>query len=1074
MNVLPQIKNVFISPQKLVKIQIPKEHTHKFLIKVSASDFFAQTVVDPQNPKEQAIIQDFIDQFKDKRSRLVDLSYKLNIHVSTDFDSKLEEDEYPTDMNLLSKEINQFLSENEETISSLYQKLQLLKKEERVLSSISILQKKTKEENFSIDLLSSNFQTHTFIGEIPSSYEELIHFYLTELTGGKLFFWVTETDIKEKKTLMCISLIDFKDQIEEILNENHFDPTELDITFLKSLDAFNESSNIEDLYSSVSRDITAIEKELENFSTNYNKKIIQFIESSNIALKLLSFEEKGRTADKEFTIWGWIKRKDIDKFKKDLDSLEIKSKVQILEDVPFPYKKSKEIIEKDVFQPSDYLIETKEEKHVAHLSHRGVGVKGGFMFPKKASFVKLETSEKYSRNFVSFIHSQNTIHPIKIGSQKAEKANQLLTLRQELTQYNARIKKLQDNFNFVKEKEKTKSKFQLVDEYSHSKAFIENFLREHEKQVTEIFSDYNQLKKKLEQIELILPFEEELRKKELSLTLIEGGFQTKTYVGSIPKNHFKAVNFFLKEVTDDNILFWSSDSTDPKRNEKNILLLSLEDYDTAVSRVLNEYSFQPLEFDQTLLQEKQALDEIKKELLTEIEQKETEIKQISVSISEKLFAASELIEIELERISTEEVCQFVENRMTLWSWIPADGLKKLYKEKEKLDFKIEITLTENVPLVNPSITKKGKVFKSIRGIVSGMGEPNPHEIDPYSIVRFTFPLLFGIMFADVGHGLMLMLIGAFLVFRKHRKKIKPDESITGYLYSGAELLVFCGLAATILGFFFGSILGDEEMIPHLMHQIGVDWIPLINPLQDPKFFLIVAITLGFLMLQLGIILKVVQNIKYGHGIASKLAPATLSLIYAGIFSVLYNIIGKGAELRRKIFDEHGHVVLDSHGHPEYETILSLPSIPTNIMQIIVIITVVLVVVLFVLEYLHAKSEGIMDAIDHIIALISNTLSFSRLIALLLVHAILSQIPFLIAQFPTHTESFLLSSPVNWIIAILLGLFLIVPIEGLLSFLNSLRLHWVEWFTKFYVGDGKPYNPIIEQLNHIEFISAKGS
>jgi V-type H+-transporting ATPase subunit a len=144
------------------------------------------------------------------------------------------------------------------------------------------------------------------------------------------------------------------------------------------------------------------------------------------------------------------------------------------------------------------------------------------------------------------------------------------------------------------------------------------------------------------------------------------------------------------------------------------------------------------------------------------------------------------------------------------------------------------------------------------------------------------------------------------------------------------------------------------------------------------------------------------------------------------------------------------------------------------MQIIVIITIVLLVVLFVLEYLHSKSEGIMDAIDHIIALISNTLSFSRLIALLLVHAILSQIPFLVSNFPTHSESFLLASPLNWVIAIFLGLFLIVPLEGLLAFLNSLRLHWVEWFTKFYVGDGKPYTPIIEQLNYIEFIPNKGS
>jgi vacuolar-type H+-ATPase subunit I/STV1 len=212
------------------------------------------------------------------------------------------------------------------------------------------------------------------------------------------------------------------------------------------------------------------------------------------------------------------------------------------------------------------------------------------------------------------------------------------------------------------------------------------------------------------------------------------------------------------------------------------------------------------------------------------------------------------------------------------------------------------------------------------------------------------------------------------------------------------------------------------------------------------------------MMQVGIWLKFIQNMKYGHGFASKIAPVLLSLFYVGIFSVLYQIIGANVA-------SHAHEGLIKEG-------FVLPPIPG--FNIIIIITIALIPILFIVEYLHAKAEGIMDAIDHIIALFSNTLSFSRLMALLLVHAILSGIPFTLIGYNLALVSPLTESAANWVIGIVFGLFLIVPLEGLLSFLNSLRLHWVEWFSKFYVGDGKPYTPIIEQLKHIEFVSAKGS
>jgi vacuolar-type H+-ATPase subunit I/STV1 len=232
------------------------------------------------------------------------------------------------------------------------------------------------------------------------------------------------------------------------------------------------------------------------------------------------------------------------------------------------------------------------------------------------------------------------------------------------------------------------------------------------------------------------------------------------------------------------------------------------------------------------------------------------------------------------------------------------------------------------------------------------------------------------------------------------------------------------------------------------------------------------------MIQLGVLLKVYQNIRYGHGFASWGAPLSLSVTYVGIFALLFNIIvGDGI-----------------YWHAFHFTLQPLPSW--------LVYFVGAVPIVFVLEYLHAKAEGIMDAIDHVLALISNTLSFSRLMALLLVHAILSGLPFtltgtdLVARMTTfsgisldvahinlshfgglihgHYASALSISWVWWIVGIVLAICIILPLEGLLSFLNTLRLHWVEWFTKFYTGDGEEFIPLKEKLVSINFVPKKGS
>ncbi len=1060
---------------KLVKVQVPVENTNTLLAKISSFDIYEQIIVDPQSPKEQARIQSTKDVLKDRWERVVELSKVLNIQLDVLPSLREDDKELIHNHDEITKSLDAFLQKHEDQIIGKKSEIQKLKKERRILSSLKQFQSEMVDE-FSIDLLSSGSKTFTALGEIPSSHEEIIKFYLSEVTAGQIFFWSSSTEDEEKKVILCISLIDYKERIIEILKDNYFDKTVYDLEILKNIEKIRETTKIRELHSEVIKDITRVEGEVESLSLELAENIRYQLTFIRNIYESLTYEERGRTTSKIFTLWGWVTSKEYNNFVNEIKSLNIESKITILEDVPLSRKKERDRDQELLVQK--YLDKDEKDivKHITHPQHKGGGE--GFLFAKKALFVRLESPEKTSREFISLIHSLNAVHPVKIGSLNKSVLEIVANQRQELNLYQARINKL-SNILKIKESLEQKEKYQIADDYKHSKAFLENFLRENEDKIAVAFSNYEDILKKRDQIKLSLPFEEGLQERGIEAVLLKSGFQTVTYLGVIPESNLKAVRFFLNEVTDNNIIFWDSKPSDSSSNSRNILVLSLKEFDDTILRVLNEYSFQSIDSDMSLVERKVSLKDTLKELEKELRVKDEELQKISDMVKHKLLACKELISAESNRLNTMELSQVSEGKIVLWGWISKQALNQLMQEKDSLSFELEVTENPEVPLVNPAIAKRGKVFGAVRGIVGGIGPPNPKQVDPYSIMRFTFPLLFGLMFADIAHGILLSLIAGFLLYKKKKKKIEPDESITGYLYSGAELLLFCGASSTIFGFFFGSLLGDEHFIPELMHKAGINWIPIINPLEETKLFLIVALFLGFLMIQLGILLKVYQNIRYGHGFASWGAPLSLSIIYVGIFALLYNIIVGEAGIYWSAFNF---------------TVRQVPSW--------LVFFAGLIPVLLVLEYLHAKSEGIMDAIDHILALISNTLSFSRIMALLLVHAILSGLPFtltgvdLVAGMSTFSGSFLDVAHIDlshfgglihghyvsalgiswvwWVVGIVVAIFIILPLEGLLSFLNTLRLHWVEWFTKFYTGDGKEFLPMKEKLVSINFVPKKGS
>ncbi|MEA3308013.1 MAG: V-type ATPase 116kDa subunit family protein, partial [Chloroflexota bacterium] len=216
-------------------------------------------------------------------------------------------------------------------------------------------------------------------------------------------------------------------------------------------------------------------------------------------------------------------------------------------------------------------------------------------------------------------------------------------------------------------------------------------------------------------------------------------------------------------------------------------------------------------------------------------------------------------------------------------WTPAaeiQALKQAVRQvTEDVTFEIKDLAQEDVVKI-PVVMDNPVALKGFQGLVTNYGYPSYEELDPTVLLALTFPLLFGIMFGDVGQGLLLALLGGVLISRKIR-------SLKGLAESGWILLA-CGLSASFFGFLYGSFFGSEDVLSAL-------W---IEPIKEINDILIATVGIGIGVLSMGMcanMLNAVLNRKWGeflfghHGLAGLLFYWSLLGIAVTAFSDLLPI-----------------------------------------------------------------------------------------------------------------------------------------------------------------------------------------
>ena len=414
--------------------------------------------------------------------------------------------------------------------------------------------------------------------------------------------------------------------------------------------------------------------------------------------------------------------------------------------------------------------------------------------------------------------------------------------------------------------------------------------------------------------------------------------------------------------------------------------------------------------------------------LVETEKRSIEEKSKLGEIRENLLNLQEAVKI--ERQVAEVQGEFARTAKTIYFevWVPDIHLKEAIERIQKMTAgdcitsEVSVGHGEKQPVVLKRVPSFLTAFEKL---TLASGYPSAHEVNPIPIMAITFPILFGIMFADVGQGALFVLVGALLAYFKRKIKLEEAGDIVRYLLVSGEMFVLLGLSAMLWGFIFGEFFGPSGLLhPIQLGRIGPFYIGGFEPMHEPMKMIRFAILVGALHISLGLILKLVNNLKEHQIKHAPIPVCWLWLLWGGLL----------------MWAQFGGISSISRWFAEGGAMLA---------GLIIAPLVLLVVFTGIAE---GFMEGIGFGVEVFAETLSHTLSYGRLMALCLVHSVMNFL-FLELGGVEHGHFPLSSIPI-----IATGTILVMIIEGLIVFVHTLRLHWIEWFSKFYSGEGIPFKP----------------
>ncbi|MCH5156457.1 MAG: hypothetical protein J1G02_01105 [Clostridiales bacterium] len=329
----------------------------------------------------------------------------------------------------------------------------------------------------------------------------------------------------------------------------------------------------------------------------------------------------------------------------------------------------------------------------------------------------------------------------------------------------------------------------------------------------------------------------------------------------------------------------------------------------------------------------------------------------------------------------------------------------------------------------PTLTRNNKITKQFEFVTNSYSVPDYHEVDPNPVMSVFYFIIFGLMVADVGYGLLLLLIGLFAAV-----VIKQSTGLKTML----QLFGICGISAIVVGFMFGSFFscpmyGDAAIIP-----LYGDHALIPDPGEYPMVMMIISLLFGVVHIMAGIGCNMAVKIKHKQHLAAWLADFPWIIVFVGFVIAIFN------------------AALDMAAYEPYE-VLRLPSIVSKV-GLYVCLGALAVALIFA----GLGSKGILGKLMKsfgsaygIINYFSDIMSYIRVFGLMLSSAIMGQV------INTLSSMIMSGGGIGYLFAAIVLIFahLFNLVMGLLSvYIHNGRLQYVEFFGKFYTGDGQLFVP----------------
>lgn len=447
-----------------------------------------------------------------------------------------------------------------------------------------------------------------------------------------------------------------------------------------------------------------------------------------------------------------------------------------------------------------------------------------------------------------------------------------------------------------------------------------------------------------------------------------------------------------------------------KSNEENYLLIYPKQVREDVSRSINTLGFIDKDIPKDFLID--SIDDERFKTSQRLDEVTKEIRNINGNYQDLLENIPYSLDYSEKANNLKNDMAHGSDYFYLSGWVPESKLESFQKlESKHKNTLINSKEVSEVSEQPPTRLKNNPFVKPFEYMVNMYGPPSYNEIDPTPFFAITYMLLYGLMFGDLGQGLVFLGLGFWLS--------KKNETF-------GALLKRIGISASVFGLMYGSFFGREDLIPAL----------LIKPFDNIMTVLIASVAFGVTLMVISYIIGIYNKVhlqkNIEEGIFGKEGLAGLMMMTAFIIIVL--------------------------------AIVNIGPIPKSIGLILLIFSIVMIIfkqpIARKLEgnkrlYDQAKGdyylEGSFSVIEALLSVFSNLVSFTRVGAFAINHVGLYMAFEVMAK--------LIGGGVKGFIILVIGNIFIIGLEGMIVGIQGLRLEFYEMFSKYYEGNGRLFRPI---------------